>query len=108
MAVVQTVTRLFLSHSRASCTSRLLPVISMKHASTASTYQFILTEKCGEKKNVGLITLNRPKQFNVVSAGLLAEMANAVQEFDKDESVAAIVVTGSEKAFAAGDDKIII
>nr|BAN20816.1 cyclohex-1-ene-1-carboxyl-CoA hydratase, putative [Riptortus pedestris] len=71
---------------------------------SAQTYQNILIEKKGEKQNVGLITLNRPKALNALCGPLVSEVIEALQEFDKDDSIAAIVLTGSEKAFAAGAD----
>jgi enoyl-CoA hydratase len=61
----------------------------------------ILTETRGR---VGLITLNRPEALNALSAGLVAELAAAVDGYDHDDGIGAIVVTGSEKAFAAGAD----
>lgn len=51
---------------------------------------------------MGLVTLNRPKALNALCDGLISELAAAVGKLDKDESVGAIVITGSEKAFAAG------
>lgn len=69
----------------------------------AAAYQHILTDKIGEKKNVGLITLNRPKALNALCDALISELATAVKEFDKDDSVGALIITGSEKAFAAGE-----
>jgi enoyl-CoA hydratase len=53
---------------------------------------------------VGLITLNRPKALNALSSKLVAELESALRDFDADANVAAIVVTGSEKAFAVGAD----
>ncbi|HSE79306.1 MAG TPA: enoyl-CoA hydratase [Alphaproteobacteria bacterium] len=64
-------------------------------------YQNILVEKRGR---VGLITLNRPKALNALSAALVAELAQALDAFEADAGVGAIVVTGSDKAFAAGAD----
>jgi enoyl-CoA hydratase len=64
-------------------------------------YETIITETRGR---VGLITLNRPKALNALNSQVLAELVAAVQAFDADESVGAMVVTGSEKAFAAGAD----
>ena len=61
----------------------------------------ILTETRGR---VGLITLNRPEALNALSAGLIAELAAAVDAYDHDAGIGAIVITGSEKAFAAGAD----
>ncbi len=65
------------------------------------TYEFVLTEKRGK---VGLVTLHRPEVRNALNRQLLRELMDALEEFDKDESVGAMVVTGDEKAFAAGAD----
>ncbi len=65
------------------------------------SYQHLLLEKKGR---VGLITLNRPKQLNALSPQLMAELGEALLAFDSDEGVGAIVLTGNEKAFAAGAD----
>ncbi len=64
-------------------------------------YETILVEKRGA---VGLVTLNRPKALNALSQQLVAELDGALVMLDADPTVAAIVVTGSEKAFAAGAD----
>jgi enoyl-CoA hydratase len=69
---------------------------------TGSSYEFIVVETRGEKKNVGLITLNRPKALNALCDGLMREVGDAVDKFENDDSVGALVITGSEKAFAAG------
>ncbi|XKL61950.1 hypothetical protein PGB90_001783 [Kerria lacca] len=73
-------------------------------SSTDSQYKYILSEKVGNQKNVGLVTLNRPKALNALCDGLINELSNAINKFEKDETVSAIVITGSEKAFAAGAD----
>jgi enoyl-CoA hydratase len=65
------------------------------------TYELILAE---QKGRVGVITLNRPKQMNALNAQLMQELAKALYAFDADEGVGCIVITGSEKAFAAGAD----
>ena len=65
------------------------------------SYQFILTETRGR---VGLITLNRPKQLNALNDALMDEMGAALLAFDADETIGAIVLAGSDKAFAAGAD----
>jgi enoyl-CoA hydratase len=67
----------------------------------AKVYDLILVEK---KERVGVITLNRPKQLNALNEQLMQELAKALYDFDADEGVGAIVITGSEKAFAAGAD----
>ncbi|MCC6194169.1 MAG: enoyl-CoA hydratase [Burkholderiales bacterium] len=66
-----------------------------------ATYENILIEQRGR---VGLVTLNRPKQLNALNDALMNELAVALPAFDADDSVGAIVITGSAKAFAAGAD----
>jgi len=53
---------------------------------------------------VGIITLNRPKALNALNDALVDEMGLALDQFESDENIGAIVITGSEKAFAAGAD----
>jgi enoyl-CoA hydratase len=68
-------------------------------------YETILTETRGDgPRRVGLITLNRPKQMNALNDQLMDELGQALLAFDADEGVGCIVVTGNEKAFAAGAD----
>jgi enoyl-CoA hydratase len=57
-----------------------------------------------EAGKVGLITLNRPKQLNALNDQLMTELGAALQAFDADEAIGCMVITGSEKAFAAGAD----
>ena len=64
-------------------------------------YENILVETRGR---VALITLNRPKALNALSPELMRELGEALSDFDANDGVGAIVVTGSEKAFAAGAD----
>lgn len=71
---------------------------------TAPTYQFINTEVRGAKSNVALITLNRPKALNALCNALMTELGQALDHFEADKSIGAIVITGSAKAFAAGAD----
>lgn len=71
---------------------------------TAPSYQYINTELRGAKSNVALITLNRPKALNALCNGLMTELSQALDGFEADQSVAAIIITGSQKAFAAGAD----
>jgi enoyl-CoA hydratase/carnithine racemase len=53
---------------------------------------------------VGVITLNRPKALNALNAELLAELCDVLEQWDKDDAVRCMVLTGSERAFAAGAD----
>jgi len=69
--------------------------------SEPNKYEHILTEKKGP---IAIVTLNRPKALNALCAKLAIELTDAVTTFDKDKEVAAIVVTGDKKAFAAGAD----
>ena len=63
--------------------------------------EFIKVEKKGR---VGLLTLDRPKQMNALNPQLMQELGQALQALDADEGIGAMVITGSEKAFAAGAD----
>lgn len=64
-------------------------------------YQFITSEIEGA---VGVITLNRPDALNALNAELMGEVASAVDAFEADSAVGCIVITGGDKAFAAGAD----
>jgi enoyl-CoA hydratase len=64
-------------------------------------YETILTETRG---HVGLITLNRPQAMNALNNQLLREVMDALEVYDKDDNIGAMVIAGSEKAFAAGAD----
>jgi enoyl-CoA hydratase len=70
-------------------------------SSRMSLYQNILVNQEGR---VGVVTLNRPKALNALNSELMKELNEALVKFDHDESVGAMVITGSEKAFAAGAD----
>jgi len=64
-------------------------------------YETILAETRGK---VGLITLNRPKALNAINSGLTRDVLAALQAYEKNPAIGCIVITGSEKAFAAGAD----
>lgn len=64
-------------------------------------YENILVETNGA---VGIIRLNRPKALNALCAALIAELGQALDAFEANDAIGAIVLTGSEKAFAAGAD----
>jgi enoyl-CoA hydratase len=53
---------------------------------------------------VGIVTLNRPKQLNALNDQLMTELGTALQAFDADDAIGCMIITGSEKAFAAGAD----
>ncbi|XP_051507961.1 enoyl-CoA hydratase, mitochondrial-like isoform X2 [Myxocyprinus asiaticus] len=99
MALLYRSTGLLLKH-------RLVPsaLAATRQCSTGGQYQYIVIDKKGEKKNVGFIQLNRPKALNALCDGLMCEVGKALDTFESDSEVGAIVITGSEKAFAAGAD----
>lgn len=65
------------------------------------TYETILVETIGK---VGLVRLNRPQVLNALNDQLMTELGDALTSFDSDENIGAMVITGSDKAFAAGAD----
>ncbi|KAK6610798.1 enoyl-hydratase [Botrytis cinerea] len=81
-------------------TASTLPALS--RAYSAKSYEFIQTSE--PRPGVGQITLNRPKALNALSTPLISELNDALKAFDKSPSISAIVLTGSERAFAAGAD----
>lgn len=69
------------------------------------SYECIITAVHGDgPRKTGLITLNRPKALNALNDQLMDEMGAALQAFDADDGIGCIVLTGSERAFAAGAD----
>src|SRR5258707_8609953 len=66
-----------------------------------STFEHIIVENKGA---VGIITLNRPKMLNALSFGVFREIAAAVDDLEADDKIGCILLTGGEKAFAAGAD----
>ena len=68
---------------------------------TPTSYQNILVERRGA---VGIVTLNRPQALNALNAALIADLEAALDDLEADDAIGAIVVTGSDKAFAAGAD----
>lgn len=66
-----------------------------------TTYEYILTET---HERVGLIRLNRPKALNALNSTLVLEVMDALAAFDKDSGIGAMVITGNQRAFAAGAD----
>jgi enoyl-CoA hydratase len=64
-------------------------------------YEFILTRTEGK---VGIAQLSRPKQLNALNAQLMQELGAALKSFDADDAIGCIIITGNEKAFAAGAD----
>lgn len=67
------------------------------------TYEFLIVNPQVEK-HIALIQLNRPKELNALNRQLMLEMKDALQQLDANENVRVIIITGNEKAFAAGAD----
>jgi enoyl-CoA hydratase len=65
------------------------------------TYETLLVETLG---SVAKVTLNRPKQLNALNGQLMDELGTALTHFDADPAIGCMIITGSEKAFAAGAD----
>ncbi|RAH41589.1 enoyl-CoA hydratase echA [Aspergillus brunneoviolaceus CBS 621.78] len=86
----------------ASRTARPLSTHLRTYTSATSAYEHIITST--PKPGVGLITLNRPKALNALSSPLFRELNDALTKYDEDKDIGAIIITGSEKAFAAGAD----
>jgi enoyl-CoA hydratase len=64
-------------------------------------YEHIISQREGP---VGLVQLNRPQALNALSSALMAELIEALESFDQDDAIGAIVISGNERAFAAGAD----
>ncbi|TFL04768.1 ClpP/crotonase-like domain-containing protein [Pterulicium gracile] len=92
----------FVSRASLSRSSQTTHLIFRRAMSSPSTYTNILVSR--PETGVSLITLNRPKALNALNSELFRELNQALAEADADESVGAMVLTGSEKAFAAGAD----
>ncbi|NWZ12928.1 ECHM protein, partial [Agelaius phoeniceus] len=65
-----------------------------------AAFRYLLVQKTGALKNVGLIQLNRPQALNALCEGLMAELGRALEAMESDPNVGAIILTGSQKAFA--------
>merc|ERR1712128_233370 len=81
--------------------AKLVPQLRLM---SSTSYEFIKTDLVGTDGRVGLVTLNRPKALNALCAGLMDELVTEMSRLDEDPGVGAIVLTGSERAFAAGAD----
>ena len=69
------------------------------------TFETIITSTQGpDGRQVGVVTLNRPKQLNALNDQLMDELATALKAFEADDNIGCMIITGSEKAFAAGAD----
>lgn len=78
--------------------------VVFRMSSVAAQYEHLLVETRGEKKNIGFIQLNRPKALNALCDGLMSELAKVLDVFEKDSQISCVVLTGSDRSFAAGAD----
>lgn len=78
--------------------------LSSFYSNGLKAYTNILVDKKGENGCVGFIQLNRPKALNALCDALINDMNDALDQFELDKDVGCVVITGSEKAFAAGAD----
>src|SRR5262249_44677957 len=85
----------------ARCRTRSTAAQVSPNGGTPMAYETIIAETKGR---VGLIRLNRPSALNALNAQLIAEMSQALDAFEDDAGIGCIVITGSDKAFAAGAD----
>ena len=76
----------------------------LRAMSSLPNLEYIKVEKVGTDGRVGLLTLNRPKALNALFTPLMNDLLAAIKHFESDNTVGAMVLTGSEKAFAAGAD----
>ena len=70
------------------------------YVTAGEKYQHLLVETRGEKSDVGLIQLNRPKVLNALCDALMEELRQVLDDFQKDPNISCAVLTGSDKAFA--------
>lgn len=103
MATLRLCSRPLRQSFRPFAPSTLPRIVSCRYQSTSPSYENILIED-SQKPGVALIRLNRPKALNALSSALFKELNGALAQFEADDSVGAIVLTGSDKAFAAGAD----
>lgn len=87
--------------ARQTAATEIEPDTEAAATPAGDTRETILVER---RERVGLITLNRPKSLNALNRGLAAEVLAALREFDADDRIGAMVITGSMRAFAAGAD----
>ncbi|ETI27367.1 hypothetical protein G647_09557 [Cladophialophora carrionii CBS 160.54] len=84
-----------------SAAPRSLPRL-VRFQSTSGSYENIIVSN--PRPGVGLITLNRPRALNALSSALFGELNKALKKYEEDNDIGAIVLTGNDKAFAAGAD----
>ena len=91
-------------HATVTSKSAGLTVTMLRPMCSLPKLEYVKAEKVGTGGRVGLLTLNRPKALNALFTPLMNDLLAAINHFESDSSVGAMVLTGSEKAFAAGAD----
>eukprot|EP00903_Cladosiphon_okamuranus_P013376 g12466.t1 len=89
------------SRALSRCHRPAVQAWGIRSASSTSAFDNVLTER---RERVGIVTLNRPKALNALNNALIQDICSAAEAFEQDPNVGAIVLTGSERAFAAGAD----
>lgn len=79
-------------------------LVCNKRFNSAHTYKNIIAEIRGQHNNIGFLQLHRPKALNALNSELMDELSHAVKAFDLNKSIACMILTGSQRAFAAGAD----
>jgi len=82
------------------CICQYVHVYVLCDMAAGGNYQHLLVETRGEKSNVGLIQLNRPKALNALCDALMEELRQVLDDFEKDSKITCAVLTGGDKAFA--------
>lgn len=100
---------MFRTHSLVRRLNAVVRPHSWRHASTLKdSYEYVKVERVLESETatngVGVVTLNRPKALNALCDALFDDLIHASNALDKDDQIGCMVLTGSEKAFAAGAD----
>ncbi|XP_052069796.1 enoyl-CoA hydratase, mitochondrial-like [Mytilus californianus] len=96
--------RLLLNSRNSSALKNCHAATFTRLMSSGQQLEYIIKDVKGEKKNVGLIQLNRRKALNALCDGLMSEVGQVLKEFEADKNIGCIVLTGMDKAFAAGAD----
>lgn len=93
------------ANDKIPCWTRLNAWLNSRLESTEGNLQMAYTCIAIEtQERVGIVRLDRPKALNALNAELMTELCDALRKFDKDEQIGCIILTGNEKAFAAGAD----
>lgn len=95
---------MFATQQLAASSNLVAKKLYSSEAKQPVAYKHIIAEVRGQHKNIGFVQLNRPKALNALCAELMTELEDAVKSFNKNPDVACLILTGSQRAFAAGAD----